>query len=37
MPIRTDVIYTHGSPAAGYRKHPNLEDIMFRFVIIFLN
>ena len=32
MPIITDVIYT-----AGYQKHPNLEDVIFRFVILFLN
>ena len=37
MPISTDVIYSLHSPTAGYQKHPNLEDAMFRIVKLFLN
>ena len=33
MPIRTDVSCHLHSPAAGYQKHPNLEDVIFRYYL----
>ena len=37
MPTSVRTLSTLTRRTAGYRKHPNLEDVMFRFVILFLN